>query len=263
MANKRIIWKHRQAMVEKAARIEIALVLVKGEINGLGKQRRDWFEAHINQYAAFEIGNVEPSNMQRIEAKFWQDVVRVSGTTIREYNALPKPAQVVWLESIKRQVEPATAQPAKSAAARLVVSESVMASVTAQDAPKSSVTGKAAFLASPDDFSAKFRQIEIEGNLTLVPVGSSIANAIDKQAVKLPTAPIVVDVKADPHEAAANQRRAEFRQRRLWAEYDSGTLEAIDFCPELPPAPEVPKVERQHVYDGRYYGSYSYYSRNR
>jgi hypothetical protein len=77
----------------------------------------------------------------------------------------------------------------------------------------------------------------------------------------MPRQPFIVDV--DPHEVAANQRRVEFRQRRLWQEYDSGKLEAIDFCPALPPAPEVPKAERKHVYDGRFYGSYSYYSRNR
>lgn len=146
-------------------------------------------------------------------------------------------------------------------------------SQTRQDTPKSSATGKQVTLTNPPIEGAKFRQIEIAGKLTLVPVGGSIANAMPKQVE-------VVDVKADPHEEAVNQRRAEYRQRRergkavntvtpevikLPAYFGSGNGNYLaearaEYQAKIDASTPAPKP---HSYDGRYYGSFSYYSRNR
>jgi hypothetical protein len=115
MNNTRIIWKNRKAMVEQAARIEVHTALVCGKIfsAGLAPERREWFEAHLPQHAAFSTGNVEPSNKVAIEHRFWQDVNKLVAKATREYYDLSKAEREAWRETMRRTMEPPTSAPAR------------------------------------------------------------------------------------------------------------------------------------------------------
>lgn len=67
---KRYTWKRRAAMIERGKRLLIAHWRNRCEASDLDR----WFDRHFRRYVVCHVGNVRPTNLDRMRAAFWRDV---------------------------------------------------------------------------------------------------------------------------------------------------------------------------------------------
>lgn len=104
--NVRIVWKHRQAMVEKAAQLMFYTITILDQwwFNGETMRSWEWFNEHLPHYAAFETGDVKPTNRANLQKRFWQDAKKLATQAEDEYYALSKPERQVLAERLHAEM---------------------------------------------------------------------------------------------------------------------------------------------------------------